>query len=80
MTARLSALMRPFRGSVLLLLVLSLGAVAIDMTPPILLKVPIDRVLDVDQAQNPLAQLLQLLLAIVAGLLLARLAATLVTV
>ncbi|MGA2254505.1 MAG: DUF1854 domain-containing protein [Thermoguttaceae bacterium] len=80
MTARLWALLRPFRGSVVLLLVLSLGAVAIDMTPPILLKVLVDRVLQADRAQNPLGQLLQLLLAIVAGLLLARLAATLVTV
>jgi ATP-binding cassette subfamily B protein len=80
MTARLWALLRPFRGSVVLLLVLSLGAVAIDMTPPILLKVLVDRVLQADRAQNPLGQLLQLLLAIVAGLLLARLAATLVAV
>ena len=80
MTARLWALLRPFRGSVVLLLVLSLGAVAIDMTPPILLKVLVDRVLQADRAQHPLGQLLQLLLAIVAGLLLARLAATLVAV
>ena len=80
MTARLWALLRPFRGSVVLLLVLSLGAVAIDMTPPILLQVLVDRVLRADRAQHPLGQLLQLLLAIVAGLLLARLAATLVAV
>ena len=80
MTARLWALLRPFRGSVVLLLVLSLGAVAIDMTPPILQKVLVDRVLQVDRAQHPMGQLLQLLLAIVAGLLLARLAATLVAV
>ncbi|MGO9113039.1 MAG: DUF1854 domain-containing protein [Thermoguttaceae bacterium] len=80
MTARLWALLRPFWGSVALLLVLSLGAVAIDMTPPILLQVLVDRVLQADRAQHPLGQLLQLLLAIVAGLLLARLAATLVAV
>jgi ATP-binding cassette subfamily B protein len=80
MTARLWALLRPFRGSVVLLLVLSLGAVAIDMTPPILQKVLVDRVLQVDRAQHPMGQLLQLLLAIVAGLLLARLAATFVAV
>ena len=80
MTARLWALLRPFRGSVVLLLVLSLGAVAIDMTPPILQQVLVDRVLQADRAQHPLGQLLQLLLAIVAGLLLARLAATLVAV
>jgi hypothetical protein len=80
LTARLWTLLRPFRGSVVLLLVLSLGAVAIDMTPPILLKVLVDRVLLADRAQNPLGQLLQLLIAIVAGLMLARLAATLVAV
>ena len=80
LTARLWALLRPFRGSVVLLLVLSLGAVAIDMTPPILQKVLVDRVLQVDRSQHPMGQLLQLLLAIVAGLLLARLAATLVAV
>ena len=51
MTARLWALLRPFRGSVVLLLVLSLGAVAIEMTPPILLKVLVDRVLLADRAQ-----------------------------
>ena len=80
MTARLWDLLRPFQGSVVLLLVLSLGAVAIDMTPPILQKVLVDRVLQVDRAQHPMGQLLQLLLAIVAGLLLARLAATLVAI
>ena len=80
MTARLWALLRPFRGSVVLLLVLSLGAVAIDMTPPILLKVLVDRVLLANQALHPLGELLQLLLAIVVGLLLARLAATLVAI
>ena len=80
MTARLWALLRPFRGSVVLLLVLSLGAVAIDLAPPMLQKVLVDRVLQADRAQHPQGQLLQLLLAIVAGLLLARLAATLVAV
>ena len=49
MSARLWALLRPFRGSVMLLLVLSLGAVAIDMTPPILLQVLVDRVLQADR-------------------------------
>jgi ATP-binding cassette subfamily B protein len=80
MTARLWSLLRPFRGSVVLLLVLSLGAVAIDLAPPMLQKVLVDRVLQADRAQHPEGQLLQLLLAIVAGLLLARLAATLVAV
>ena len=49
MTARLWALLRPFRGSVLLLLALSLGAVAIDVVPPMLLKVLVDRVLQADR-------------------------------
>ena len=80
MTARLWALLRPFRGSMVLLLVLSLGAVAIDLAPPMLLGVLVDRVLQADRAQHPMGQLLQLLLAIVAALLLARLAATLVAV
>ena len=80
MTARLWALLRPFRGSMVLLLVLSLGAVAIDLAPPMLLQVLVDRVLQADRAQHPVGQLLQLLLAIVAALLLARLAATLVAV
>ena len=80
MSAHFWALLRPFRGSVVLLLVLSAGAVAIDMVPPILLKVLVDRVLLADQALYPLGQLLQLLMAIVVGLLLARLAATLVAI
>ncbi len=80
MTARLWALLRPFRGSMVLLLALSLGAVAIDLAPPMLLQVLVDRVLQADRAQHPVGQLLQLLLAIVAALLLARLAATLVAV
>lgn len=80
MTTRLLALLRPFRGGVVLLLVLSLGAVAIDLAPPMLLGLLVDRVLQADRTQHPLGELLQLLLAIVAGLLLARLAATLVAV
>ncbi len=80
MSTRLWAMLRPFRGSVVLLLVLSLGAAAIDVTPPMLQQVLVNRVLQADRAQHPLGQLLQLLLAIVAGLLLARLAATLVAV
>ena len=53
MSARLWALLRPFRGSVVLLLVLSLGAVAIDMTPPVLLQVLVDRVLQADRRNTP---------------------------
>ncbi len=53
MTARLWALLRPFWGSVVLLLALSLGAVAIDMTPPILLKLLVDRVLLADRRKTP---------------------------
>ena len=49
MTARLWALLRPFRGSMVLLIVLSLGAVAIDLAPPMLLQVLVDRVLQADR-------------------------------
>jgi ATP-binding cassette subfamily B protein len=80
MTARLWTLLRPFQGSVLLLLVLSLGAVAIDVIPPMLQQALVDRVLQADRALHPVGQLLQLLLSIVAALLLARLAATFVAV
>ena len=77
---RLLGFLRPFRGSVVLLLALSLGAAAIDVVPPLLQKLLVDRVLDVRLPQNPQKQLPLLLLAIIGVLLLARLAATGVTV
>ncbi len=79
-TAQILSLLRPFRGSVMLLLALSLGAVAIDVVPPILQKLLVDRVLQISLPKSSPGRLLYLLLAIIAGLLLVRLAATLVTV
>ena len=79
-TTQILSLLRPFRGSVTLLLALSLGAVAIDVVPPMLQKLLVDRVLQISLPKSSPGQLLLLLLAIVAGLLLVRLAATLVTV
>ena len=79
-TTQILSLLRPFRGSVTLLLALSLGAVAIDVVPPILQKLLVDRVLQISLPKSSPGQLLYLLLAIIAGLLLVRLAATLVTV
>ena len=43
--AQLRDLLRPFHGSVLLLLALSLGAVAIEVVPPLLQGQLVDRVL-----------------------------------
>ena len=53
MSTRLWAMLRPFRGSVVLLLVLSLGAVAIDVTPPMLQQILVDRVLQADRRNIP---------------------------
>jgi ATP-binding cassette subfamily B protein len=77
---RLLAMMRPFRGRVLLLLGLSLAAVTVEVAPPMLQRFLVDRVLYVDQPGQDTSPLLLLLLAIVGGLLLVRLAATLVAV
>ncbi len=77
MTAQLLELLRPFRRSALLLVALSLAAVAVDVVPPMLQGYLVDHVLKPDIA-TPRAQLLLLLGSIVTGLLLARLAATLV--
>jgi len=77
---RLMTMMRPFRGSVALLLALSFGAVAVEVAPPMLQRALVDRVLQADHPSGGAAELLLLLLAIVAGLLLVRLAATLVTI
>jgi ATP-binding cassette subfamily B protein len=75
---QLLALLRPFRGSVLLLIALSLGAVTVEVLPPLLQGYLVDHVLQPEIAKDPQAQLVLLLAAIVAGLLLVRLAATLV--
>lgn len=78
--SRLLAFMRPFHGSMLLLLTLSLVAVAIEVAPPMLQRVLVDRVLQAEHPRGEAEQLLMLLLAIVAGLLMIRLAASLVTI
>jgi ATP-binding cassette subfamily B protein len=80
MAAQLFSLLRPFYGSVLLLLGLSAAAVGIEVVPPLLQGMLVDRVLKTDAAKNPPEQLLFLLAAIVTGLLLVRLAGTLVGV
>ena len=51
-TAQLLGLLRPFRGSVLLLLGLSLGAVAIEVVPPMLQGYLVDHVLRPEIAKN----------------------------
>jgi ATP-binding cassette subfamily B protein len=74
---RLGSLLRPFRARVALLLGLSLVAVGIDVAPPLLQAALVDRVLrPAEPAQVQQAMLL--LAAIVAGLLLFRLAGTVV--
>ena len=78
MASQLSSLLRPFRGSVLLLLALSAAAVGVEVVPPLLQGMLVDRVLTTDAAHRPSAQLLLLLLAIVMGLLLVRLAGSVV--
>lgn len=78
--ARMVTCLRPFRGSVALLLSLSLGAVAIDIVPPMLQRSLVDDVLAVDPPKNLQEHLLFCLMAIVAGLLLVRAAATLVAI
>ena len=80
MAAELFLLLRPFYGSVLVLLGLSAAAVGIEVVPPLLQGMLVDRVLKGDVAKNPPEQLLLLLSAIVMGLLLVRLAGTLVGV
>jgi len=78
--SRLLAFMRPFHGSVLLLLTLSLVAVTIEVAPPMLQRVLVDQVLQAKRPQGDSADLLLLLLAIVAGLLMIRLVSALVTI
>ncbi len=69
--ARMLPFLRPFRGSVLLLLALSVGVVAIELLPPALQGILVDRVLRVPS--NSGAPLLFYLLAIVMALLCVRL-------
>ncbi len=77
---RVGWLLRPFRGTVSLLLVLSIVAVAIDVVPPMLQGLLVDHVLRVDPNVSGSAQLLILLAGIVSGLLAIRVAATVVNV
>lgn len=74
------SLLRPFRGSVAILLALSLGAVAIDVVPPMLQKLLVDHVLKLDLPPNMQGKLIYYLAAIVAGLLFIRVAASLVAI
>lgn len=74
--AQLVSLVRPFIGAISLLLGLSAVAVAIELVPPLLEKMLVDRVLK--DAGRPSEHLLLLLAAIVGGLLLVRLSATVV--
>jgi ATP-binding cassette subfamily B protein len=69
----LLATVRPFWGSMLLLLGLSLAAVAIDVAPPLLQRELVDNVLQVDSHRaGGTGELLLLLLAIIGGLMLVR--------
>jgi ATP-binding cassette subfamily B protein len=74
------SLLRPFRGSVVLLLALSLGAVAIDVVPPMLQKLMVDHVLQFNLPANPQGKLIFYLAAIVACLLFIRVAASLIAI
>jgi ATP-binding cassette subfamily B protein len=76
----LGFLLRPFHGSIALLLFLSIVVVGIELVPPQLMRVLVDRVLKGGEIAPPSAQLFLLLFAIVASLLLVRLAGTLITV
>ena len=77
---RVGWLLRPFRGTVSLLLVLSLVAVAIDVVPPMLQGLLVDHVLRVEPNVSGSGKLLILLAGIVSGLLAIRVAATVVNV
>src|SRR5579871_4623105 len=77
---RVGWLLRPFWGTVSLLLVLSLVAVAIDVVPPMLQGMLVDHVLRVDPNVSGSSKLLILLAGIVSGLLAIRVAATVVNI
>jgi ATP-binding cassette, subfamily B, bacterial len=79
-TMQVLSLLRPFRGSVILLFALSLGVVSIELVPPVLQGVLVDKVLKIDMPSTSKGQLLYFLLAIVAGLLFVRLTSTLVNI
>ena len=74
------AIIHPFRGKAVLVLALSLIAVGIELAPPMLQKALVDQVLDVEHIEGRRQELLSLLLAIVVGLLLFRLASTVVAI
>ena len=75
---RIVAIFRPFWVQAVLLLAISGGAVAIDVTPPLLQRYLVDDVLRIQSPAGRSGQLLWLLLGVVTGLLLIRVAATLV--
>jgi ATP-binding cassette subfamily B protein len=77
---RIGWLLRPFRGTVSLLLLLSLIAVAIDVVPPMLQGLLVDHVLRVDPNVSGSGKLLILLAGIVSGLLAIRVASTVVNI
>ena len=74
---RIVAIFRPFWIQAVLLLGLSGGAVAIDVAPPLLQRYLVDDVLRVKPPEGQSGQLLWLLMGVVSGLLLIRMAATL---
>ncbi len=78
--AQVMALVKPFWPSMGLLLALSVGAVTIDVLPPMLQRVLVDDVLQVKTPANSSQRLLVLLLAVVGGLLLLRLSAASVAI
>lgn len=70
----------PYRWNVAILLGLSMGAVAIEIVPPLLQRVLVDRVLQAKLSNNIQGQLTFLLVAIVGGLFTLRAAAAAVAV
>jgi ATP-binding cassette subfamily B protein len=76
----LISLFSPYRVRVMLLLGLSLGAVAIEVAPPMLQRYLVDNVLEVNLPESAKGQLVLYLLAVVAALLLVRVASTLVAI
>lgn len=80
MASHLLSLLRPFRGTIAMLLALSAIVVGIEVVPPLLQGILVDRVLTAEAGRQPTDQLLFLLLAIVTGLFLVRLAGTIVGV
>jgi ATP-binding cassette subfamily B protein len=79
-TSRAMNLIRPFRQGMILLLILSVGAVLIDVVPPMLQRILVDDVLQVQTPTSQPRRLLYLLLGLVGGLLLLRLSAMFVAI